>query len=88
MRTEARTIGAGLIAAVALACSDAAGELAGSMMQDAGETITDAGERMRDAGMRMLGDAAIEAGALLDDAGVTLMDAATAVDADVDGASA
>lgn len=75
-----RVIVAALIAGITLACSDVAGELAGSMMRDAGDAVADAGAELQDADMRMLADAAIDAGVALEDAGVAVMDAGRAVD--------
>lgn len=66
---------AGFVAAIALACGEAAKDAAGDMMRDAGDAIADAGESMRDAGMSMLADAATGTGHALRDAGTAVMDA-------------
>jgi hypothetical protein len=71
---DRRTLWAGLVAAVAIACGDAAGELASNSMIETGGKLADAGETLRDSGMEMLGDAADGMGQMLADAGSMLGD--------------
>jgi hypothetical protein len=59
---DRRAVWAGLLAAVVIACGDAAGEMTGN-------AFIETGDMLRDAGMEMIGDAAIEAGQALGDGG-------------------
>lgn len=59
---DRKTLIAGLLAAVAIACGEAAGEVASGAMIETGDML-------RDAGMEMLADAATEAGQALGDGG-------------------
>lgn len=75
------TVGAGIVAAVVIACTEPGMEATGRLMRDAGEAMADAGRRMGadagegDAGVGMLADAGemlLDAGRMLSDAGGAL----------------
>ena len=75
-----RTISAGVVAGVVVACSSAATDMAGEAMRDVGEMVADAGAGLRDAGMEMIGEAGVGAGEMLIDAGAAMVDSAAALD--------
>lgn len=66
---DRKTVIAGLLAAVAIACGEAAGEVTSGAMIETGDML-------RDAGLDMLADAATEAGEALGDGGAPEGDAA------------
>lgn len=78
-RRSLEVIGAGVVAAVVIACGDAAMNGAGGMLSDAGEMMSDAGQLMMDAGGEMMSDAGqmmIDAGGeIMQDAGEVIRDA-------------
>jgi hypothetical protein len=69
MKRKMEIVGAGVMAAVVIACGDAAMNGAGGMLNDAGEMMTDAGQTMMDAGGEMMRDA----GQVMMDAGGEVM---------------
>jgi hypothetical protein len=79
MKRKLEIVGAGVMAAVVIACGDAAMNGAGGMLNDAGEMMTDAGQMMMDAGgemMRDAGEAMRDAGGeMMRDAGEVVRDA-------------
>lgn len=84
---DRRALWAGLVAAVAIACGDAASEMAGNAFIETGGSITDAGDALRDSGMDMLADAAEGMGNALEDAGAMLSDGGEPGDASAQGAA-
>lgn len=79
MKRKMEILGAGVVAAVVIACGDAAMNGAGGMLNDAGEMMSDAGQMMMDAGGEMMRDAGqvmMDAGgAVMRDAGEVVRDA-------------
>jgi len=69
MKRKIEIVGAGVMAAVVIACGDAAMNGAGGMLDDAGEMMSDAGQVMMDAGGEMMRDA----GQVMMDAGGEVM---------------
>lgn len=67
--------GAGVIAAIVIACGDAAMSGGAGMLNDAGEMLVDAGQMMMDGG-----EPIHDAGEVIRDAGMVMMDAAEALD--------
>ena len=56
-RRTLEVVGAGVVAALVIACGDAAMNGAGGMLSDAGDLMSDAGQMMMDAGGEMMSDA-------------------------------
>jgi len=76
---DKRTLVAGLIAGVVVACSEPATHAVGGAMMDAGEVIADAGAGMETGGIgSIIADAAAGVGGALQDAGNAMVDAASA----------